>query len=160
MSNLIPVNNQLYAQFFTYIYFYSLRVSGSHVPIVRRIIVSVRHLVYVTLCVWYAGAYTPAYQTVIYTFLFSMCFGQPLAHCQENYCISATPGLCHTVCLVCRGIYSCIPDGHLHISILYVFRAATWPSSGELLYQCDTWFMSLCVSGMQEHILLHTRHTE
>jgi len=59
----ILVNNQLDAQFFTYVYFYSLHVSGSHVPIVRRIIVSVRHLVYVTLCVWYAGVYAPAYQT-------------------------------------------------------------------------------------------------
>ena len=26
-----------------------------------------------------------------------------------------------------------------------MFRAAMCPSSGELLYQCDTWFMSLCV---------------
>ena len=32
------------------VYFYSLHVSGSHVPIIRRIIVSMRHLVYVTLC--------------------------------------------------------------------------------------------------------------
>ena len=37
----IPVNNQLDAQlFFMYVYFYSLHVSGSHVPIIRRIIVS------------------------------------------------------------------------------------------------------------------------
>ena len=28
---------------------------------------------------------------------------------------------------------------------LYMFRAAMCPSSGELLYQRDTWFMSLCV---------------
>ena len=28
-------------------------------------------------------------------FLFSTCFGQPCAHHQENYCISATPGLFH-----------------------------------------------------------------
>ena len=47
---MILVNNQLDAQFFTYVYLYSLRVSGSHVPIMRRIIVSMRHLVYVTLC--------------------------------------------------------------------------------------------------------------
>ena len=33
----------------------------------------------------------------------------------------------------------------MFISILYVFQAAMCPSSGELLYQCDTWFMSLCV---------------
>jgi len=46
---MILVNNQLNAQFFMYVYFYSLHVSGSHVPIIRRIIVSMRHLVYVTL---------------------------------------------------------------------------------------------------------------
>ena len=34
---------------------------------------------------------------------------------------------------------------YMFISILYMFRAALCPSSGELLYQCDTWFMSLCV---------------
>jgi len=36
----IHVNNQIDAQFF-YVYFYSVHVSGSHVPIIRRIIVSV-----------------------------------------------------------------------------------------------------------------------
>jgi len=46
---MILVNNQLDAQFFMYVYFYSLRVSGSHVPIIRRNILSMRHLVYVTL---------------------------------------------------------------------------------------------------------------
>ena len=34
---------------------------------------------------------------------------------------------------------------YMFISILYIFRAATRPLSGELLYQCDTWFMLLCV---------------
>ena len=47
---VILVNNQLDAQLFNYVCFYSLHVSGSHVPIIRRIIVPVRHLVYVTLC--------------------------------------------------------------------------------------------------------------
>ena len=47
---MILVNNQLDAQFFMYVYFYSLYVSGSHVSIIRGIIVSMRHLVYVTLC--------------------------------------------------------------------------------------------------------------
>ena len=47
---MILVNNQLDAQFFMYVYFYSPHVSGSHVPIIRRIVVSMRHLVYVTLC--------------------------------------------------------------------------------------------------------------
>jgi len=46
---MILVNNQLDAQFFMYVYFYSVHVSGSHVPVTRRIIVSMRHLVYVTL---------------------------------------------------------------------------------------------------------------
>jgi len=41
--------NQLDAQFFMYVYFYSLHVSGSHVPVIRRIIVSMQHLVYVTV---------------------------------------------------------------------------------------------------------------
>jgi len=43
---MILVNNQLDAQFFMHIYFYSLHVSGSHVPFIRRIIVSMRHLVF------------------------------------------------------------------------------------------------------------------
>ena len=47
---MILVNNQLDTQFFMYIYFYSLHVSDSRVPIIRRIIVSIRHLFYVTLC--------------------------------------------------------------------------------------------------------------
>jgi len=33
----------------------------------------------------------------------------------------------------------------MFISILYMFQAAMCPSSGELLYRCVTWFMSLCV---------------
>ena len=36
---IILVNNQLDAQFFMYVYYFSLHVSGSHVPIIRRIIV-------------------------------------------------------------------------------------------------------------------------
>ena len=45
------VGNQLDAQFFfIYVYFYSLHVSDSYVFIFSRIIVSIRHLVYVTLC--------------------------------------------------------------------------------------------------------------
>ena len=38
---LILVNNQLDAQFFMYVYFYSVHVSDNHVPIIRRIVVSV-----------------------------------------------------------------------------------------------------------------------
>jgi len=54
-EGLILVNNQLDAQFFTYVYFCSLHVLGSHVPIIRRIVVSTRHLVYATLCRWPSG---------------------------------------------------------------------------------------------------------
>jgi len=43
-KSLILVNNQLDAKCFTSIYFYSLHVSGSHVRIIRRITVSMRHL--------------------------------------------------------------------------------------------------------------------
>ena len=53
--DMILANNQTDTQFFMYVYFYSLHVSGSHVPIIRRIIVSVRQLVYVTLCRWPSG---------------------------------------------------------------------------------------------------------
>ena len=54
-TGMILVNNHLEAQFFMYVYFYSLHGSGSHVPIIRRIIVSMLHLVYVTLCRWPSG---------------------------------------------------------------------------------------------------------
>jgi hypothetical protein len=65
------VNNQLDAQFFfMYVYLYSLHVSDSYVSIIRRFNCintssGICHSVYMT--VWYAGAYAPAYQTVIYT---------------------------------------------------------------------------------------------
>ena len=84
---------------FFYVYFYSLHVSGSHVPIIRRIIVSMWHLVYATLWRWPSGMQE---------------------HMTQNF-------------------------SYMFISILYMFRAAICPSSGEVLYQCDTWFMSLCV---------------
>ena len=48
--SVILLNNKLDAQLFIHVYFYSLHVLCSHVPIIRRIIVSMRHLVYVTLC--------------------------------------------------------------------------------------------------------------
>jgi len=39
-----------------------------------------------------------------------------------------------------RTFFSC-----MFISVIYMFRAALCPSSGELLYQSDTWLMSHCV---------------
>jgi len=57
-TGMILVNNQLDAQFLMYVYFYSLHVSGSHVPIIRSINVSMRYPVYVTLCRWPSGVHT------------------------------------------------------------------------------------------------------
>jgi len=47
---IIFVNNQLDTQFLIYVYFNSVHVSGSHGPIIRRTIVSIGHLVHVTVC--------------------------------------------------------------------------------------------------------------
>ena len=52
----------------------------------------------------------------------------------------------------------------MFISILCVFLAAMCPSSIELLYQCDMWFMSLCVDDRLVcryafHPNLHTRRS-
>jgi len=55
---MILVNNQIDAPFFIYVYFCSLHISGSHVLIIRRIIVSMRHLAYVTLCRLPFGVHT------------------------------------------------------------------------------------------------------
>ena len=52
---MILVNNQVDAQFFLYVYFYSLHVLARNVPIISTIIVSMLHLVYVTLCRWQSG---------------------------------------------------------------------------------------------------------
>jgi len=55
---MIFVNNQLDAQFFMYVYIYSLHILGSHVPIIRRIIVSMWYQVYITPCRWPSGTHT------------------------------------------------------------------------------------------------------
>jgi len=39
-------------------------------------------------------------------FVFSTCFGQPCAHHQENYCISATPDSCHAQFFLCLFLFS------------------------------------------------------
>ena len=134
------VNNQLDAQFFVYVYFYSLHVSGSHVPIIRRIIVSVRHLVCVSLCRLPSGMqehFSCMFISILYMFRAAMCPSSGELLYQRDTCFVS---LCVDDRLVCRSICSCV-----FISILYMFRAAMCPSSGELLYQCDTWFMSLNV---------------
>ena len=46
---MIFVTSQIDAQFSIYVYFYSLHDSGSNVAIIRRIVVSMQHLVYATL---------------------------------------------------------------------------------------------------------------
>ena len=62
---IIFVNNQLDAQFFfIYVYFYSLHVSGSHVPIIRR---RVEVGVYSHLNTAEPVSFKLAHQTVIFT---------------------------------------------------------------------------------------------
>jgi len=58
-----------------------------------------------------------------------------------------------------RTIFSCT-----FISILCMFQAAMCSSSGELLYQCDTWFMPLCVDDrlvcrLTKHVENRNKHT-
>ena len=53
--------------------------------------------------------------------------------CTEHYCLILVNNKLDAQ------FFSC-----MFISILYMFRAAMCPSPGELLYQCDTWLMSLC----------------
>jgi hypothetical protein len=102
MSNLILVNNQLDTQFFIYVYFYSLHVLGSHVPISP----SSGELLY-QCDTWSMSLCIDDHLVCRSMFLFSTCFGQPHAHHQENYCISVTPGLCHCEVdrLVCRSMF-------------------------------------------------------
>ena len=70
-SSLIFVNNQLDAQFFyMYVYFCSLHVSGSHVPVIRRTncINMTSGICYsVQMTIHCAVSSKPAHQTVIYT---------------------------------------------------------------------------------------------
>jgi len=48
---------------------------------------------------WYDTCKQPTWRTNFHVrlFIFSICFGQPCAHHQENYCINAKSGLCHSV---------------------------------------------------------------
>jgi hypothetical protein len=74
--DIIFVNNQFDSQFFfMYVYFYSLHVSGSHVPIIRRIN-CINTTSGMSLCIddrlvcrfELGGVLSkPAHQTVIYT---------------------------------------------------------------------------------------------
>jgi len=98
------------------------------------------------MTVWYAGAYVPAYQTFVlhhalpqYTmsllltyFLWADNTFYALLTVRASIIFVNKPTWCTN--------FSC-----MFISILYMFRAAMYPSWRELLYQCDTWFMSLCV---------------
>ena len=115
--SMILVSNQIDAQFFVYIYFCSLHVSGSHVPIIRRIIVSMRHLVYSTLRRWPSGIILVNKkldaQFFMYVYVYSLLVSR-----------SHVP-------IIRRVIVSM---RHLLYATLRI-----WPS------------------GMQEHMLLHTR---
>jgi len=71
----LSITNLTHNSFFMYVYFYSLHVSGSHVPIIRRIncINTTSGICHsVSMTDWCAGldetvSSKPAHQTVIYT---------------------------------------------------------------------------------------------
>jgi len=51
--------------FFLYVYFYSLHVSGSYVTIIRKINLSMWHMLYVTLCRWTSGMQVGVKQLIL-----------------------------------------------------------------------------------------------
>jgi len=61
----------------------------------------------------------------VYLFLFSTCFGQPCAHHQENYYISATPGLCHSLVTV-AGVLIWRVHARLAYASIWLFTGRTW----------------------------------
>jgi len=114
----VLVNNQLDVHFFIYICFYSLRVSGSHVPFISRFIVWTRYVVYVTLCKWPCP------------WFMSLCVDD------------GVHALCHYVLMTVRYAYQ---------TVIYT----EWHTPGVALIQQFSWRPS----GMQEHMLLHTRRS-
>jgi hypothetical protein len=74
--SIIFVNNQFDAQFFfMYVYFYSLNVSGSHVPIIRRIncIIMTSGICHsVQMTVWCAG-FACTQNCHLYTVTYTRC---------------------------------------------------------------------------------------
>ena len=129
------------------------------------------------MTVWYAGAYAPAYQTewhhITRSFIVSM---RPLAYVtmctwlsgkQEHmllhtrvtsyytviYCINATPGLCHYVYMTVwyAGAYAPAYQTEWH-HITRSFIVSMRPLA----------YVTMCtwLSGMQDHMLLHTRQSD
>ena len=142
----IFVNNQLDAQFFMYVYLYTLHVSSSHVRIIKRIIVPMRHLVYITLCRWPSGM-----QEHMLLHFYVCFYTLHVSSSHVPIIRRIIVSMLHLVYVTLRRWPSGMQEHMLlhfscmFVSILYMFRAAMCPSSGELLYQCDTWFMPLCV---------------
>jgi len=127
---MIFVNNQLDAQFFMYVYFYSLHVSGSHVPIIRRIIVLMQRLVYITLC------RRPS--------------GMQVSTCNKHVLMIFVNNQLDAQLFMYIYFYSVhVSDSHMPIIKRIVV------SMRRLVY------VTLCrwPSGMQEHMLLHTRRS-
>jgi len=78
--------------FFYYVYFFSLHVSADYVHNIRRnncIYATLGSFYSVWITVWYAGAYAPAYQTVIHT--------DYVHNIRRNNCIYATLGSFYSV---------------------------------------------------------------
>jgi hypothetical protein len=83
---LIFVNNQLDTNSFSCMFMSILYIFRAAIcPSSGELIVSIRHLVYVTLCRWPFGV--QVWMRLLFhvcLLLFSTCFGQPCAHHQEN----------------------------------------------------------------------------
>ena len=117
-------------------YFCSLHVSGSHVPIIRRIIV------YYFCSLHVSGSLVPIIRRIIIFFLFCTCFGQLCVHHQENNLFFLFSTCFGQLCFHHM-------ENYCNYSFLNMFRAALCPSSGELLY----FFYSVLVSGSHVSII-------
>ena len=85
--------------FFVYIYFYSVHVLSSHVSIIRTIIVSIRTLLYVTLCRWPSGmqvSMETARFFFVYIYFYSVHVSGSFVSITRKNCINTTSGLCHS----------------------------------------------------------------
>jgi len=104
-------------------------------PSSGELIVSIRHLVYVTVYRWCAGLDETASHPNLQTKRSSTCFGQPCAHHQENWlyqydiwymslCIDGVQ-----VCMRLRLIQTCTPEWHISdvaLIQLILLMMGTW----------------------------------
>ena len=137
-------------------------------PSSGELIVSIWHLVYVTLCRWPGMQVSCIPEGHLHRVTYSILYLFRTAMCPSSgELIVSIWHLVYVTLYRWPGMQvSCIPEGHLHrvtYSILYVFRTAMCPSSGELIVSIrHLVYVTLCrwPSGMQETCIpeghLHT----